>query len=105
MGLKIGQNRNTNDTATVSAEVTMADGAVAETLSAASDSRIFFAVTITEKDAFIRLYPASTDNVIKGIKVKKDETWEMPTDNIYTGEISIIAKKITEEPHYFVTTY
>lgn len=83
----------------------MSDGAVAEILVSADPDRIFFSVTITEKDAFIRLYAAGTDNIIKGTKVKKDQTWEMPTSNFYIGEISIIAKKTNEEPHYFVTTY
>lgn len=105
MTLKTGGNKNTNSLAVVTAEATMSDGAIAETLIVADESRIFFSVTITEKDAFIRLYPAATDNTIRGVKVKKDQTWEMPTDNIYTGEISIIANKVTEEPHYFVTSY
>jgi hypothetical protein len=102
---KQGANANTNDESTVSdfVKITVNTAVVAEVANAL---RMYWAVTITDKDAFIRFIPAATDaSTRKGIFLKKDQTYEMPADNIYTGEISIINKKNNEKPEYSITTY
>lgn len=98
-------NINTNDEATVGSEVkiTVND---AVTASPASDERLYIAISILDKDAWIRFMPAVTEtSERKGIFMKKNTTYEMPTDNVYTGEISIINKKNNEKPKFHVTEF
>ncbi|MBL4891459.1 MAG: hypothetical protein JKX91_06490 [Rhizobiaceae bacterium] len=100
-----GRNLNTSDTATVDAEVKIT-GNVAVTAIAANPDRFYVCISIVDKDAYIRLLPAATDNgVRKGIFMKKNTNYELPADNLYTGEISIINKKNGEKPVYFVTEF
>lgn len=102
MSNKIGRNRNINGVAT--STIVTINSVTATTISIANPSRIFFNATLApsvgNEDAFIRLYPAAVDNIQKGIVLIRDTfgnsnlfvpTWEMPTDNIYTGEISAIS--------------
>ena len=50
--------------------------------------------------------PASEDPLErKGIRLKKDQTYEFPIDNVYTGEVSIINKKDNEKPIYYITEF
>ena len=75
---KQGANANTNDESTVSdfVKITVNTAVVAEV---ANPLRMYWAVTITDKDAFIRFIPAATDGgTRKGIFLKKDQTYEMP---------------------------
>ena len=101
----IGRNINTHDTATVADEVEITVN-TAVTAVSSNAARLYVAITILDKDAFIRLIPAATDaSTRKGIFLKKNETYELPADNIYTGEISIINKKNNEKPTYYVTEF
>jgi hypothetical protein len=94
-----------NGTPTVSDEVEITNN-VANLAVSTNLNRLYLAISIIDKDAWIRLMPSSTDNSTrKGIKLKKDQTYELPMNNIYTGEISIINKKNNEKPKYFVTEY
>jgi hypothetical protein len=98
----IGRNTNTHDVATVTS-VTV-NSVTATTLAVANEKRIFFHVSlepgVTNEDAFIRLYPAGTDDLSKGMVLSRDTfgnsnlfkpAWEMTPDNVYTGEISAIS--------------
>ena len=101
----IGRNTNKSDLATVSDFVKITVN-TAVTVSAADDDRIYWAITLIDKDGFIRFLKAATDpSERKGIFLKKDQTYEMPVYNIYTGEISVINKKNNEKPEYSVTTF
>lgn len=105
MAFKNERTKNTNNVATVGdlIEITVDTAVVA---SVADSTRIYWAVSAREKDIYIRFMPAATDGSDrKGIYLKKDQFYEMPTDNIYTGEISIINKKNNEEPEYSITTF
>lgn len=92
-------------TATVSDEVQITVN-IAVTAVSANAERTYIAISIRDKDAYIRLMPAATDGSNrKGIYVKKDQTYEVPIVRIYTGEISIINKKNNEKPKYYITEY
>lgn len=100
-----GRNTNVSDESDVSdfVEITVD---VAVKVSDENPSRIYWAITVMTKDAFIRFIPAATDGAVrKGILLKKDQTYEMSTDNIYIGEISIINKKNGDKPEYSITTF
>jgi len=106
MVLAIGRNLNTNDIAVVSAGVDMTAGATAETVLAANPNRIYVAISVSGHDAFIRLQDAATGPTVKkGIIVPKGGTYELPPDNIYTGEISIITVLGATTPTYFATEF
>jgi len=106
MVLAIGRNLNTNDTAVVSTGTTMTVGTTAETVLPANSSRIYMAISVSGHDAFIRLQDAATDPTIKkGIIVPKGGTYELPPDNMYTGEISIITVLGATAPTYFATEF
>ncbi len=101
----IGRTQNTADTATVSDFVEVNTNN-AFTVVPANERRVFLAVTILDKDAYIRFLPASVDTTSrKGIYIKKNLTYEMSPDNIYTGEVSIINKKNGEKPEFSVTEF
>ena len=101
-----GRNRNTNDTASV--QVIEINSVTAKVLSLPNNGRFYFSVNlesgISTQSAFIRLYPASTDNAKKGILLSRTTAgndnislleWAMPIDNVYTGEISAISENGT----------
>lgn len=98
-------NINTHDEATVDdeVEVTVNNAVIAL---ASNPVRFYASITVLDKDAFIRFMPASTETTErKGIFLKKNTTYELPTFSIYTGEISIINKKNNEKPTFYVTEY
>lgn len=100
-----GRTFNTNDVAVVENEVEVTVN-TAVTMLPANEKRLYVAITILDKDAFIRFMPASTDpSDRKGIFIKKNTTYEMPTDNVYTGEVSIINKKNNEKPTFYTTEF
>ena len=108
MTKSIGRNLNTNDEASVIAGQQL-NATTAITILAANPDRI--AVQINNNSSvqacWIKLQPAAVDNDHKGIFLHKKGDphgeWQMPTDNIYTGEISAIAN--TGEPTIYVTEY
>jgi len=100
-----GATSNVASSATVAAAVTLASD-LAVVAIVANTSRKYLAITVTTKDAFIRLIPSATDNAVrKGILVSAGSTYEMATDAIYTGEVSIINTVNAEAPVFFVTEY
>ena len=100
--IDIGRNVNSNDVATVTTyEI---NSVTATVISVSNPLRIAFSACldsdITSVDAFIRLYPAATDNIKRGEVLTRDTfgnsslfrpSWTMTPDNIYTGEISAIS--------------
>ena len=103
MTAKIVNNRNSNDEATVLDEVKITVNTAVVAIPA-NPRRIAVIISIADKDAFIRFMPAATDNTNrKGIFMKKNTTYEMTADNVYTGEISIINKKNNEKPIFYTT--
>ncbi len=103
-----GRSKNTNDTAVVVAGITL-NSSTTVVIAAANPDRLFFHVhsNFPEKACWIKLQAASVDNVQKGIflneKEKGETSWEMPPDNVYTGEISAIADD--GAPMVYVTEY
>ena len=103
----IGKNRNTTDKA-FTPQITL-NATTATKVSSANTKRIFFEVNNNEanKDFWLRLYPADKDNLKRGIfitsKTGSRLFWCMPSDNIYTGEISAISD--TGGPVAYVTEY
>lgn len=104
----VGRNTNRNDTATVAAGITL-NAATSTKLADANADRIFFRVDNDSNNAvWVKLQVATVDNDQKGIFVQDFPLgaftfWEMPPDNIYTGEISAIAD--SDAPEVFVTEY
>ena len=93
-----GRNRNSNDEADTNSF--LLNPTVAIIIQAANDDRMYFTVNnnAVGKGVWIRLYPAAQDNIKHGIylseKEKDGNFWEMPADNVYTGEISAIANEV-----------
>lgn len=98
----IGRNRNTNDVARVE-QLTILSTQSSK-IADVNAKRIFFNVSLDADtdtvDLIIRLYPNGDDNDKRGITLTRrlagndsmfNLTWTMPTDNIYTGEISAIS--------------
>lgn len=114
MTLLTGRTRNTNDTASHS-QVAL-NSSTATKIADANPDRIFFHVSIngntSNESIFIKLQAASVDNEKCGIWIGRyldedgsyfKEFWEMPPDNIYTGEISAIMNSGTHTVH--ITEY
>ena len=101
---KLGRNINTNDAAVLSS-IALNDTTSTKIADAKiSPPRLVFTVTNNSvKDIWLKLQAAATDNDKKGIFMPKGSYWEMPTDNIYSGEISAIADSGTPTVH--VTEY
>ena len=105
MSRNIGRNINVDDTAIVNSMVETTDNNALTVLDANPD-RLYVAISIKGQDAFIRFIPAATDtSERKGIFIKKDNTYELPTDNIYTGEISVINSRNNRHPEIYVTEF
>lgn len=108
MVAKIESTRNTNDAALVSGAILL-DAVTSVKIAEANPDRIFFCVNNDDgvQAVFIKLQAASIDNATKGIfltrKTGSHIAWQMPSDNIYTGEISAIA--VAGTPSIFVTEY
>ena len=106
--VKLGKNRNVHDEATISAGIVL-NATTSTIIAPANDQRIFFHVNNNDssQDSWIKLQAATVDNVKKGIflqrKGEPQGRWEMPSENIYTGEISAIAE--TGTPTIYVTEY
>jgi len=96
--LQIGRNINRNDTADVKAGVAL-NSSTSVKIADANPDRIFFHVNNgvePDKACWIKLHAEDEDDDKHGILVheigKGIGHWEMPPDNIYTGEISAIAE-------------
>ncbi|HDZ04834.1 hypothetical protein LCGC14_0370710 [marine sediment metagenome] len=106
--MTIGRNRNTSPTATVSGGITL-NSSSSTTIAVANTNRVFLHVSNNDNAIgfWLKLQPASVDDDMKGIfissKVGAIPFWEMPTDNIYTGELCAITEAGTFE--IFITEY
>lgn len=104
----IGRNRNTNDTATLSSAITL-NATTSVLVAAANTSRTFIRIdgNSSNQGIWIKLQAASVDNDKKGIFIQANTIgisfWEMPSDNIYTGEICAVAD--ANGPEVYVTEY
>lgn len=94
---------NRNSVATLSTAIAL-NITTSTKLIDSNSNRIFFCVTNTgNTDAWLKLQAASIDNDKKGIPLPARSYWQMPSDNIYTGEISAIA--IVDSPDIYYTEY
>lgn len=97
MTKRIGRNINHTDEADVKDEIE-ANATTSVKIADANHERIFFHVNnnSSTKEVWIKLQPANLDDDKKGILLEKkqfpDGHWEMPSDNIYTGEICVISE-------------
>lgn len=100
---RIQRFQNFNDTATISSGITL-NITTSATVQALNTGRTFFRIdNPSNKNIWLKLQAASVDNDAKGIFVAKGDSWEMPMDNIYTGEISALAD--VDAPVVYTTEY
>lgn len=100
MGSKRHTIPNESDSADVADAVALNTTTAVKVLDA-NPRRLFCAITNgSDVDVWIRLYAQATDNDKKGFILAAGMTWEMPTDAIYTGEISAIAASGTGKNVY-----
>ena len=96
------------DDATIGAAINVGNMASVK-IAEANPARRFLYVHANgdSKPVWIKLQSAAADNDKKGIWVERkagvNPFWQMPTDNIYTGEISAIADSVSVD--VFVTEY
>lgn len=103
MARKIGRTRNLNDTSTISAAIAL-NTSTSTKIVDANGNRMFVSITNDSiNNIWIKLQAASVDNNKTGIKLRRRSVWEMPVDNMYTGEISAISEAGT--PDVFITEY
>jgi hypothetical protein len=107
MAKTIGRNINFSDTATLSSAIVLnatTSTKVADAVELPNQLRINFTFTNnSSQDVWLKFQAASVDNDKKGILIFKRTVYEMPTDNVYHGEISAIADNGT--PNVYVTEY
>ena len=93
MAENIGRNRNFNEAADVKNGIQL-NSSSSTKIADANPNRKYFHVNsnFSDKASWIKLQAASVDNTKKGIFLNEKEKgvthWDMPPDNIYTGEIS-----------------
>ena len=105
MTLVIGRNVNSNTEATVT-DVYVVSTNSAETIVAVNTNRVYLAITVLTRDCWIRLMPAATDaSTRKGIYLLAGQTYELPTDNIYLGEVSVINTQVNRTPNIYTTEF
>lgn len=104
MAAQIGNNRSTNDTATVSDAIAITTSA-SVLVSALNLKRTFFCINNNnaQQGVWVKLQAASVDDDMKGIFIPARGSWAMPTASIYTGEISAIADNNNTD--VYVTEY
>jgi len=104
MAKTIGRNSNTTDSATLPGAFTVTASTSLKIADANTD-RIFFCVNNNNASdgLWIKLQAASVDNTKKGIFIPSKGSWQMPTDNVYTGEISAIGDNTDTET--YITEY
>ena len=106
-----GRNFNTNDSASVT-EITT-NPTTSTTAAAANKDRTYLHIDNNSNvtGVWVKLQAATEDDDKKGIYLSKNIAaeapgttyWEMTPDNIYTGEVSVIADSGTPSVH--VTEY
>lgn len=105
---RIERTRNTNNSSSISDPINL-NSTTAVTIVAANPDRIFLDINNdnSANGFWVKLQAASVDDDKKGIfitsKVGSRPFWQMPNDNVYTGEISAIAD--ADSPKAYVTEY
>lgn len=100
----IGRNVNQDGDAVVNDPVSA--GSTAQTILTPNTDRLYVAISVRHRDVYVRFIPASEEPTNrKGIFVPKNNTYELPTDNIYTGEISVIAAQGSQSADVYVTEF
>lgn len=104
----IGRTANKNDTARVSSGIEL-NATASVKIADVNPDRIYFYVTAdgSKPAVWLKLQATLVDDDKKGIYLGVHATgrrfWEMPSDNIYTGEICAIAE--ADSPDVHVTEY
>ena len=94
---RTGRNTNTNTEATLSQPISVGSAAAVK-IADINAERLFIHINTgpNNNGCWIKLQGATVDNDKKGIFLDEKNgvsvSWEMPPDNIYTGEISAIAE-------------
>lgn len=97
------RNFNQKSATTLSSGITVSTTSV--TAQAANTDRRYLAISATGNDVFVKLQAASDDDDSKGEMLPDGETWRMPTEAIYTGEVSCIKDGVGPDATIFVTEY
>jgi len=97
------RNFNQKSSATLSSGITVSTTSVIAKV--ANTDRRYLTISVETNDVFIKLQTAATDNDSKGITLGNGQTWEMPTDAIYTGEVSAIKDGVGPDATIYVTEY
>jgi len=98
----VGRTTNKTDTATVGAGIAL-NASTSTTALSLNKDRTYIALTVDGGDVWIKLQAASADNLKKGTRLCDGQTYELPPDNIYTGEISAIA--VSGTPDIYPTEF
>lgn len=92
MTSKIGRTRNFNDEAELPSGIAL-NNLTSVTVTVANSKRMNFTLSnASNQQIWVKLQAASVDDDKKGIAILRGGFYEMPTDNIYTGEVSAIAE-------------
>lgn len=108
-GKTIGRNSNTNDGTVSETPVVLSDAITLNSTTSVKiadvvEDRIVFVLSNPSgKQIWLKFQPAADDDDKKGISLFGRSVYEMPTDNIYTGEISAISD--TGSTEVYVTEY
>ena len=99
----VGRNWNRTDTAFHTS--VLLNAATSTTLVVKNTERIYLLIqNLSNQPAWLKLQAADIDDLLIGIYIPKSfGIWRMPTDNIYTGEISAIA--VNDGPTIHITEY
>ena len=97
------RNFNQKSSATLSSGISINTTSVIAKTS--NTDRRYLAISVTGNGVFVKLQAASVDNDEKGIMLANGMVWEMPTDAIYTGEVSCIKDGVGPSATIFVTEY
>jgi len=89
MALRKGRNINQSDSAIL--DSTALNNSTSVKIRDAGNGFIYWSITNdSKKDVWLKLQAAATDDDKKGIFLVAGSYWEMPSDNLYTGEVSAI---------------
>lgn len=88
----IGRTINVNDIATLSQGITLNSSTSTKVADSNTDRINFTFSNPGNNQVWLKFQAASVDDDKKGIAILRGGFYEMPTDNIYTGEVSAIAE-------------
>ena len=97
------RNFNVKSSATLSSGITVSTVSVIAKV--ANTDRRYLSISVTGNDIFIKHQSASVDNDEKGEMLGNGDTWRMPVEAIYDGEVSCIKDGVGPNATIFVTEY